>query len=91
MCADGVYPGEVGEAVGSASNITANVGDEKRVLIPRPPYSASRRTRSCRSALMEAARAAIAYAGAVLLSVLSDSAAVCSVTSGLNNSKTAKW
>jgi hypothetical protein len=41
--------------------------------------------------LMEAARAAIAYAGAVLLSVLSDSAAVCSVTSGLNNSKTAKW
>jgi hypothetical protein len=37
MCADGVYPGEVGEAVGRASKVTARAGDEKSVLIPRPP------------------------------------------------------
>jgi hypothetical protein len=37
MCADGVYPGLVVEAVGSASKMTASVGDEKSVLIPRPP------------------------------------------------------
>jgi hypothetical protein len=37
MCADGVYPGLLGEDVGIASNITAQAGEEKRALIPRPP------------------------------------------------------
>jgi hypothetical protein len=60
MCVDGVYPGLAGEAVGSASKMTASAGDVKSALFPRPPYSASRRTRSCRSALTEAAWAAIA-------------------------------
>jgi hypothetical protein len=29
MCADGVYPGLLGEDVGIASNITAQAGEEK--------------------------------------------------------------
>ena len=91
MCADGVYPGLVGEAVGSASKMTASAGDEKSELTARPPYSTSRRTRSRRSASMESARAAVAYAGGALHSASCNSTAAGSVTTGLNNSKIAKW